>query len=535
MASYTADVIVVGGGIAGIAAALELLDHGRDVLMLDRDEEANFGGLARESFGGLFFVNSREQQRNGIKDSPAQALRDWHSFAEFGPDDRFPKLWAETYVERCIPDVYEWLRAGGIRFLPLPAWVERGETQPGNSVPRFHIVWGTGRELATRLIAALGLHPNRSRFGVKFQHRVETLVTQAGRVVGCAGAHERDGTPFEARADHVVVASGGINGDIPRVKANWHRDWRQPPDVILNGSHKYADGKLHDAVATIGGRLTHLDNMWNYASGVHHYRPRKPLHGLSLVPAKSALWLNWRGERIAPPLVSGFDTRALVTAICAQERQYSWQLMNRRIALKELAISGAEFNPSIREKSWLRFARDMFFGNRWLVEEMTANCRDFVVARSLPELVDKMNALQGDRSVDLAPLAEAVRRYDAEVARGPELQADPQLRRIAQLRQYRGDRMRISKSQTILDERAMPLIAIREFIVSRKSLGGIATDLKCRVLGGEDQPIPGLYAVGEAAGFGGGGMHGLRGLEGTFLGGSIFTGRMVGRSIGRAS
>jgi predicted oxidoreductase len=535
MANYTADVLVIGGGIAGITAALELLDHGRDVLILDRDEETGFGGLAKESFGGLFFVNSREQQRNGIKDSPAQALRDWHSFAEFAPADRFPKLWAKTYVERCIPDVYEWLRAGGIRFLPLPAWVERGETQPGNSVPRFHIVWGTGRELATRLIAALGSHPNRSRFGVKFQHRVETLVMQGGRVVGCAGAHERDGTPFEARAEHVIIASGGINGDIPRVKANWHRDWRKPPDVILNGSHKFADGKLHDAVATIGGRLTHLDNMWNYASGVHHYRPRKPLHGLSLVPAKSALWLNWRGERIFPPLVSGFDTRALVTAICAQERQYSWQLMNRRIALKELAVSGAEFNPSIREKSWLRFACDMFFGNRWLVDEMTANCRDFVVARSVPELVDKMNALQGDRSVDLAALADAVRRYDAEVARGPGSQTDAQLRRIAELRQYRGDRMRISKSQTILDQRAMPLIAIREFIVSRKSLGGIATDLECRVLADGDRPIPGLYAVGEAAGFGGGGMHGLRGLEGTFLGGSIFTGRMAGRSIGRAS
>ncbi|HEX9322432.1 MAG TPA: FAD-binding dehydrogenase [Xanthobacteraceae bacterium] len=534
MANYTADVAVIGGGIAGIAAALELLDHGRDVLILDRDEESGFGGLAKESFGGVFFVNSREQQRNGIKDSPALALRDWHSFAEFGPEDRFPKLWAETYVERCIPDVYEWLCAGGIRFLPLPAWVERGEARPGNSVPRFHIVWGTGRELATKLIAALRSHPNRGRFAVKFEHRVETLVTQGGRIAGCAGTHERDGTTFEVRAEHVIVASGGINGDIGRVKANWHRDWGKPPEVILNGSHKYADGKLHDAVATIGGRLTHLDNMWNYASGVHHYRPRKPLHGLSLVPAKSALWLNWRGERILPPLVSGFDTRALVTAICAQERQYSWQLMNRRIALKELAISGAEFNPSIRDKSWVRLARDMILGNRWLVGEMTANCRDFVVARSLSELAGKMNALQGDRSVDPGALTAAVTRYDAEVARASDSQ-DPQLRRIAELRQYRGDRMRISKSQKILDERAMPLIAIREFIVSRKSLGGIATDLECRVLGGADEPVAGLYAVGEAAGFGGGGMHGLRGLEGTFLGGSILTGRMAGRSIGRPS
>jgi predicted oxidoreductase len=247
MAHSSAEVAIIGGGIAGIAAALGLLDLGRDVLLLDRDVEGNFGGLAKESFGGLFFVNSREQQRNGIKDSQTLALQDWHSFAEFGPDDRYPKLWAETYVERCIPDIYEWLRAGGIRFLPLPAWVERGEARPGNSVPRFHIVWGTGFELATRLIAALRTHPNRRRLRLEFGRRVERLLTEAGRIVGCAGAQEQDGTPFEIRADHVVIASGGINGSIDRVKANWHRDWGRPPEIILNGSHRYADGTLHDA------------------------------------------------------------------------------------------------------------------------------------------------------------------------------------------------------------------------------------------------------------------------------------------------
>jgi predicted oxidoreductase len=270
--------------------------------------------------------------------------------------------------------------------------------------------------------------------------------------------------------------------------------------------------------------------MWNYASGVHHYRPGKPLHGLSLVPSRSALWLNFRGERIAPPLVSGFDTRALVTAICAQERQYSWQLLNRRIALKELAVSGAEFNPSIREKSWPGLLRDMLLGNRWLVQELTENCEDFVTAGSLPELVGRMNALQGDDSVDPARLTAAVERYDAAVA-APGEPADPQLRRIAELRRYRGDRMRISRSQRILDPRALPLIAIREFIVSRKSLGGIRTDLDCRALSADDGPVPGLFAVGEAAGFGGGGMHGLRALEGTFLGGCILTGRTAGHAI----
>jgi predicted oxidoreductase len=331
----------------------------------------------------------------------------------------------------------------------------------------------------------------------------------------------------------VVVAAGGINGgDLARVRQNWHHDWGRPPETLLSGSHRFADGKLHDAAAAAGGVLTHLDNMWNYAAGVHHPRPRKPMHGLSLVPPRSALWLNWRGERIGPqPLVSGFDTRRLVTDICAQEKQYSWQLMNRKIALKELAISGAEHNPSIREKRKIGFLRDILFGNRWLVNEMIKNCRDFVTAHSLPELVEKMNALQGDASVDLRTVQDMVAQYDATIARGEKLMNDEQLRRIAYLRNYRGDRIRLCKFQPINDVKALPLIAVREFIISRKSLGGIQTDLESRVLDASGQPIPGLYAVGEAAGFGGGGVHGLRALEGTFLGGCILSGRIAAASI----
>src|ERR1700674_93697 len=243
MPTYSSDVLIIGGGLAGIVSALELIERGRNVLLVDRDEEAAFGGLAKESFGGLFFVDSREQRRNKIKDSPAQALADWHSFAEFGPDDHFPKLWAERYVERCIPDIYDWLRPRGIRFLPVPLWVERGDSRPGNSVPRFHMVWGTGRELAVRLISSLRAHPNAKRLTVKFRHRVDTLLRDGARVSGCAGIDEADGTTLEAGGEHVIVATGGINGDIERVKANWHRDWKNPPAVILNGSHKYADGK----------------------------------------------------------------------------------------------------------------------------------------------------------------------------------------------------------------------------------------------------------------------------------------------------
>ena len=378
------DILIIGGGIAGITTALDLLDGGKSVLLLDRDEEAVFGGLARESFGGMFFVDSPEQRRQGIRDSIDLALRDWCSFAEFGADDRWPKAWAETYVSRCTADVYPWVRRHGVSFLPVVNWVERGEFVPGNSVPRFHVSWGTGKGLAEALIAALRGHRNVTRLILRFNQRVERLTLGGGRVDGAAGVDEKTGTPFEVRAEQVVVAAGGINGgDLTRARQNWHRDWGKPPETLLSGSHRFADGKLHDATVAAGGVLTHLDNMWNYAAGVHHPRPRKPMHGLSLVPPRSALWLNWRGMRIGPqPLVSGFDTRRLVTDICAQEKQYSWQLMNMRIALKELAISGAEHNPSIRDRKKLGFLRDILFGNRWLVNEMIGNCRDFVTAGS---------------------------------------------------------------------------------------------------------------------------------------------------------
>jgi predicted oxidoreductase len=534
----TADVLIIGGGIAGITVALDLLDGGKTVALLDRDEEAAFGGLARESFGGMFFVDSPEQRRQGIRDTCELALRDWQSFAEFDPDDRWPKAWAEAYVRRCTADVHRWVRGFGVSFLPVVNWVERGEHRPGNSVPRFHVAWGTGKGLAEALIAALRGHRNAHRLTLRFNRRVELLSMRGGRIDGAEGVDEKTGSPFEVRAEQVVVAAGGINGgDLTRARQHWHRDWGTPPAELLSGSHRFADGRLHDATAAIGGVLTHLDRMWNYAAGVHHPRPRKPLHGLSLVPPRSALWLDWRGMRIGPqPLVSGFDTRRLVTEICAQERQYSWQVMNRRIALKELAVSGAEHNPSIREKRKLGFLRDILFGNRWLVNEMIAHCRDFVTAGTLPELVDKMNALQGDQAVQLDAVTDAVRRYDDTIARGESLMNDEQLRRIAALRTYRGDRIRLCKFQPIDDARALPLIAVREFIISRKSLGGIMTDLESRVLDAAGQPIAGLYAVGEAAGFGGGGVHGLRALEGTFLGGCILSGRIAAASIdGRTS
>lgn len=524
-------VLVVGGGISGIVASLELLSAGWHVTLVDRDREENFGGLAKESFGGIFVVDTPEQRRAKVVDMPEKAFADWCRFGELDPADTLPWQWAEAYVGNCRSEVYDWLKARGVGFLPIPHWIER----KGNSVPRFHIVWGTGRELATVLVRHLREHPAAKNLTLHFGHKVEALDFTNGSVSGCRGIIEASGQPFEFVADAVLLAGGGINGSQPRIRENWHRDWGTPPTHILNGSHRHADGTLHDAVSAIGGRVTHLDNMWDYAAGIRHWQPRKDNHGLSLVPPRSALWLDGGGRRFAPPLVTGFDTRDLVTRIANSGHGHSWQILNRKIALKELAISGAEWNPSIRDKKKLAFLRDMLFGNRWLVDTVLANSTDVVTATTLEELVRKMNALEGNSVVSLDEVNRAVADYDAAIDRGAPWQ-DAQLQTIALLREWRADKLRTCKFQKILDPGAGPLIAIREYIVSRKSLGGMQTNLDGQIVGASGTAIPGLYAAGEATGFGGGGMHGLRALEGTFLGGCIFSARRAAQGItGRTS
>jgi hypothetical protein len=536
--TYAADVVIVGGGIAGITAALELLENGHRVVLLDRDAADRFGGLARWSFGGIFFVDTPQQRLAGIKDSPALALQDWHSFAEFEDDADWPKRWAEQYVHRCRPDVYHWLRELGLSFFPVVHWVERGLYQPGNSVPRFHMVWGTGKVLTETLIDALRAHPNADRLTLRFRHRVTDLITENGRVTGVRGTNEQSETAFRAKGGQTVIAAGGICGDIERLKQHWYAPWGDPPETVLNGSHRYADGTMHDAAADVGARVTHMDKHWLYAAGVHHPDPEgTPYDALSLVPPKSALWVNHRGERIGPnPLVSGYDTRYLVERICAQAKPYSWQVMNWTIAAKELAISGSEYNAAMRDRKPLAFLNRVLRGDDGTIRDLAARCPDVVVADTLEELARKMNALTGTDDVDVEVLRDVVTRYDQQIARGPTYHNDEQLRRIAHLRTYRGDRARTCAFQPILDPDAKPLVAIREFILSRKTLGGLQTDLDGRVLSrpdadGRQDWIDGLWAVGEAAGFGGGGIHGLRSLEGTFLGTCLLSGRLAAQAI----
>jgi len=532
------DVAIVGGGLAGISAALELLDHGLKIAIIDRDSEQNFGGLASNSLGGMTLVNTPVQRLNRINDSPEIALRDWLSFAQFSKEDIWPKKWAELYVNRSVDDIYNWLKPKGIKFFPIPHWVERGEFGDGNSLPRYHIVWGTGLHLMRSLINELRNHPKSANLSCLFDHKVESLILQNQAISGLQGSHEKTGHAFEVDAAIVLVASGGINGDIQRVKKEWDQSWGKPPEHILNGAHRYADGSVHDAVEKIDGKVTNLHQMWNYAAGIHHPKPTIAKEGLSLIPPKSALWLDATGKRFGPlPLVTGFDTHLICKRIACDPYGYSWQVMNWKIALKEIAVSGAESNPAFRDRKILQLAREIFLGNHRLLEYLASECEDVVVANSLEELVDKMNHLNANSQtvgrgiVDLATIKQSIECYDEQVALGSGLHNDDQLRRLAQVRNWRGDRSRTCKFAKILEKKSMPLVAFREFIVSRKSMGGIQTDLESRILSSSGEPIPGLYAAGEAAGFGGGGINGLKSLEGTFISNCILNARMATRSI----
>jgi predicted oxidoreductase len=594
------DVIVVGAGLAGLVCTLELLRSGHTVLLLDRCRPHEVGGLAREAFGGMFMVDSPEQRRSRIHDNERLALEDWLRIAELGPDERWPREWAEQYVTRARDDVGGWLRELGVRFFPVVNWAERGNFGDGNSVPRFHLTWGTGKALVQAVWGAIESHPRRENLEVRFRTRVTGLLTdgQSG-VVGCSVEDEDlergrrsgsgeprafgtwpstetgeegsgasaghgvgtdrgaghgaadggtgEGAPGEGRAGEqhgyevragkaVVVAAGGIGGNHDLVRRVWPAELGSPPQRLLAGSHPYADGALHEEVERVGGTVTNLSRMWNYADAVRHPAPQRENHGIKLIPPRSGVMLDPDGRRYGPvPVMPTYDAYAALERMCEDERKYSWLVCNQRIARRELDVSGSQHNPHLRERRRVRFLLGVLLGKPRMVAHFLHGSPDFVSARTLPELGRAMNAVTGEQAIDPEVLAAEIGRYDESIARGKGLFNDDQLRRIAQLRNWRGDRLRTCAFQRILDPKAGPLIAIRLQVMARKSLGGIQTDLTCRVLRGFDgAPVPGLYAVGEAAGFGGGGMHGKRSLEGTFLGGCVFTGRLAAAAVAGA-
>ena len=549
--SDEADVIVVGAGLAGLVATAELADAGRRVILVEQEREPWLGGQAYWSFGGLFLVNSAEQRRLGVRDSHELALKDWMATAGFDrPEDGWPRKWAEAYVAFAAGEKRAWLHQQGIRFFPIVGWAERGgygPSGPGNSVPRFHITWGTGPGVVAPFQRRVQEAAANGVVTLKFRHRVDGLTRTRGVVDGARGAILQPGaTPrgmpssrdqigeFELRAQAVIVTAGGIGGNHEMVRASWPARLGAAPHRMLSGVPAHVDGRMLGVVEAAGGTVINRDRMWHYVEGIQNWNPIWPNHGIRILPGPSSMWLDAMGRQLPAPLFPGFDTLGTLQHIVRTGFDYSWFVLDQRIIRREFALSGSEQNPDLTNKNIrLLLQRVVSRSGPAPVEAFKRRGADFVVASTLDDLVRRMNALTGEARIDLAKLESEITARDREVD-NPST-GDQQTLAIRAARRYLGDRLiRVARPHHLLDRSAGPLIAVRLRILTRKTLGGLQTDLSGRVLGADSSPVPGLYAAGEVAGFGGGGMHGYRSHEGTFLGGCLFSGRTAGRAVAAA-
>jgi uncharacterized protein len=543
-----ADAIVVGAGLAGLVATAELAAAGRRVILLE--QEPFLGGQAVWSLGGMFLVDSPEQRRMGIRDSYDLALQDWLGSAGFDrPEDYWPRRWAEAYVQFAAGEKRSWLRTRGVRFFPLVGWAERGGYGPtghGNSVPRFHITWGTGPAVVAPFEAAVRVGEHAGTVRLLLRHRVDELTVSGGTVDGVRGsvlatAVIARGQPssrdvigeFTVRAPAVLVTSGGIGGDHDLVRRHWPRRLGEPPRQMLSGVPAHVDGRMLTISQAAGAAVINPDRMWHYTEGIINYAPIWPRHGIRILPGPSSLWLDARGQPLPAPLFPGFDTLGTLEHIMTTGYDYTWFVLTRPIIEREFALSGSEQNPDLTGKSLARLLDRLKAGPPAPVAEFVRRGEDFLAARGPAELVAKMNKLAGQDLIDGADLTALIEARDREVAN--PFTKDLQLTAVHGARRYRPDALvRVAKPHRFLDPAARPLIAVRLHILTRKTLGGLHTNLDAQVLDQAGQPVPGLYAAGEVAGFGGGGMHGYRALEGTFLGGCLFSGRTAGRSAAAA-
>jgi predicted oxidoreductase len=543
MSDTQADVIIVGAGLAGLVAAGEVVDRGKRVLIVDQENSANLGGQAFWSFGGLFFVDSPEQRRLGVHDSHELALQDWLGTAAFDrQEDYWPRQWAHAYVDFAAGEKRSWLRERGLKIFPLVGWAERGgygAQGHGNSVPRFHITWGTGPAIVEIFARRLVDHP-KVRFA--YRHQVDQLVVEGGAVTGVRGSVlEPSSEPrgvsssrkvigeFEFRADAVIVTSGGIGGNHDLVRANWPTRMGRVPDKMLAGVPAHVDGRMIAITEKAGARVINRDRMWHYTEGITNYDPVWPMHGIRIIPGPSSLWLDGTGKRLPVPLYPGFDTLGTLEYIAKSGHDYTWFVLNSKIIGKEFGLSGQEQNPDLTSRSVRQLlASRAGSGAPGPVQAFVDRGVDFVTAHSLRELVSAMNALPDVTPLDYATVADEVTARDREVVN--KFTKDGQITAIRAAREFLGDKLgRVVAPHPLLDPKAGPLVAVKLHILTRKTLGGLETDLDSRVLGADGSPLDGLYAAGEVAGFGGGGVHGYRALEGTFLGGCIFSGRAAGR------
>ena len=547
-----ADAIVVGHGLAGLVAAAELADAGRKVLLVDQESEANLGGQAHWSFGGLFFVDSPEQRRLGIKDSAELAHSDWMNTAGFDRDeDHWPRQWAQAYLDFAADEKRSWLHQQGMRWFPIVGWAERGDGSAhghGNSVPRFHITWGTGPGVVAPFARRVAEAKERGLITYAHRHRVDEIIVEGGAVVGVRGARLADDGAergvatnrdsiggFELRAPVVLVASGGIGGNHDLVRANWPERLGTPPKHMVTGVPAHVDGRMIGITEAAGGNLINRDRMWHYVEGIRNWDPIWAQHGIRILPGPSSMWLDAEGNRLPAPLLPGYDTLGTLEHLRATGHDHSWFITNRSIAGKEFALSGSEQNQDLTGKEVAGVIRKRSLAD--VTPSMQAfldQGADFVQADTVEQLVAKMNELveDGEPRLDPALVKKQVDERDAQLDNPYGKDAQIAAMRVA--RSYVGDKIskRAYPPHKLTDPKKGPLVGVKLHILSRKTLGGFETDLSARVLGSDGQPIPGLYAAGEAAGFGGGGVHGYRALEGTFLGGCIFSGRTAGRAMG---
>ncbi|WP_203333438.1 FAD-binding dehydrogenase [Planococcus beigongshangi] len=547
------DVIVVGAGLAGLTATAELADAGRKVLLVDQEPETNFGGQAWWSFGGLFLIDSPEQRRMGIKDSKELAWQDWLGAAGFdrlGDEDYWGAKWARAYVDFAAGEKREWLAAMGVKFFPVVGWAERGgylAEGHGNSVPRFHIVWGTGPAIVEPFERRIREHMKNGRVEYLPRHQVNGLISENGTVQGIHGsilepsdaprgeASSRNaiGT-FTYRANAVVVTSGGIGGNHGLIRKNWPDRLGTAPENMLSGVPEHVDGRMLAITEQAGGRLVNRDRMWHYTEGIKNWNPIWSRHGIRILPGPSSMWFDATGKRFPAPNFPGFDTLGTLETIQKTGYDYSWFILTQKIIEKEFALSGSEQNPDLTGKSIPQVLSRVKKGATAPVQAFMDKGEDFIVADNLQDLVADMNKLTGENLLDVAEIERQIIARDRQLDN--KFTKDLQVTALRGARNYRGDRLiRVASPHKILEPKNGPLIAVRLNIVSRKTLGGLQTDLSARVLNDAGQPIPGLYAAGEVAGFGGGGVHGYRSLEGTFLGGCLFSGRVAGRAAAEFS
>jgi predicted oxidoreductase len=549
--AYDADVIIVGGGLAGLVAAAELAQARKKIIIVEQEPEQSLGGQAFWSLGGIFLVDSPEQRRMRIRDSHALALEDWMSTAAFDrPEDFWPRKWAEAYVGFAAGEKRSWLRERGMRFFPIVGWAERGGYNAighGNSVPRFHITWGTGPGVVGPFVDRAREAEKLGLVTFRFRHRVNELTKSGAVVDGVRGdilapseaergrKSSRDTVgAFALKAQAVIVAAGGIGGNHDLVRENWPQRLGSPPKRMITGVPDHVDGRMLAISEAAGASIINRDRMWHYVEGVKNWSPIWTEHAIRILPGPSSLWLDARGRRLPAPLYPGFDTLGTLKHIMQTGFDYSWFILTRKIIEKEFALSGSEQNPDITGKSWRQVLGRATAGIPAPVKAFMDKGEDFIVERELAMLVKRMNALAGGEPLlSLAAVEHEIRARDLQIDN--PFCKDAQITALRGARAYLGDRLiRTATPHKLLDPEAGPLIAVRLNILTRKTLGGLQTDLDSRVLGADGQPLSGLYAAGEVAGFGGGGVHGYSALEGTFLGGCIFSGRAAGRAAAKA-